>query len=109
MDGDRRVRVSAICSPWETSQEDRGRTRDAWWTPAGKVRRSVFLLDDLCQRANSRPSGSFQDFGSTLGQRLTLSLCFVVSVSVFCVCVRTRNGPDCDDPTNTDFGPLDGP
>ena len=35
VDKNRRIQVSTVRSPWETSQEDRGRTRDAWWTPKG--------------------------------------------------------------------------
>ena len=33
VDKDRRVQVSTVRSPWETSQEEQGRIRDAWWTP----------------------------------------------------------------------------
>lgn len=35
MDKNRRIPVSTVRS--ETSQEDRGRARDAWWTPIWRL------------------------------------------------------------------------
>nr|AGP25479.1 gag protein [Mus caroli] len=63
--------------------EDQGRLVD----PRGKSQETVFLLDDLCQRPDSRPTDSFQCLWSTQGRRRFWFLFSLVFVSAFIVCV----------------------
>ena len=70
MDKDRRVQVSTVRSPWETSQEEQGRIRDAWWTPL-KAKRPFGVARSWVRvppRAQLRDRG----FESHLVQRVSI-------------------------------------
>ncbi|MEJ1283826.1 hypothetical protein NN561_014801 [Cricetulus griseus] len=78
------------CPPFVRPERRPGRTGGRPGTPGGPPRKRSgisFLLDNLCQRAISCPSDSFQNYWSTRGRQLTLFSCLSVVVIAFIVCV----------------------